>query len=241
MKLPFQKRGPAAELSPDTLRRLEILFTPGDRESAKALLQQCESERLQFAALKVSDGNLAQLESAVKLGHIDFRDLLMAANFGEVDAHRKWEPKPAGEASEIDPPALRSAIHERLVFVLGPLGFERVGDQWSRAGEVPHTLELQTGLTSRIEVKFFLKVTLAAERMIVLRLPKLPAHMGDQQGYIFHAHGDTKALCEAVAGDIVRYAQPLFQRFTSLDEVRRGFADETFKKHIPVEGQVWLV
>jgi hypothetical protein len=232
---------PTFHLTPDTLRRLEILFTPGDRESARALLQLCESERLQFAALKVSDGNLAHLESAVKLGHIDFRDLLMAADFGEVDAHRRWEPKPAHEPSEIDPPALRSAIHERMAAVLGPLEFERVGDQWSRDGEVPQTLELQTGLTSRIEVKFFLKVTLQAERTIVLRLPKLPARMGDQQGYIYHARGDQRALCEAVAGDVVRYAQPLFQRFTSLDEVRRGFADGTFKKHIPVEGQVWLI
>lgn len=82
------------ELSPETIRRLDILFAPGDRESAKALLQQCESERLQFAALK---------------------------------------------------------------------------------------------------------------------------------------------------GDVVRYVEPLFQRFTSPDEVRKGFADGTFKKHIPVEGQVWLL
>src|ERR1700685_1763695 len=115
---------PDPELSPETIRRLDILFAPGDRESAKALLQQCEtvreSERLRFAALKVSDGNLALLESAVKLAQVDFRDLLMAADFGEVDAHRKWQPKPAGEPTEIDPPALRAAIHERLAAVLGP-------------------------------------------------------------------------------------------------------------------------
>jgi hypothetical protein len=236
---------PDPELSPETIRRLDILFAPGDRESAKALLQQCEtvreSERLRFAALKVSDGNLALLESAVKLAQVDFRDLLMAAAFGEVDAHRKWQPKPAGEPSEIDPPALREAIHECLAAMLGPLGFEQQGDEWRRSGEVPQTLELQTGLASRVEVKFFLKATLEAERLLVLRLPKLPAHMGDQQGYIFRARGDQKFLCDAIAGDVLRYVQPLFQRFTSLNEVRRGFEDGTFKLHMPVEGQVWLL
>jgi hypothetical protein len=94
---------PGPELSPETLRRLDTLFAPGDRESAKALLYgQCgnnlpylaersmdETERLRFAALKVSDGKLGLLESAVKLAQIDFRDLLMAADFGEVDAHWK--------------------------------------------------------------------------------------------------------------------------------------------------------
>ena len=74
---------PTFLLTPETLRRLDILFTPGDRESAKALLQQCESERLQFAALKVSDGKLAVLEHALRLAKRDFRDLLMAADFGE--------------------------------------------------------------------------------------------------------------------------------------------------------------
>jgi hypothetical protein len=232
---------PDGALSPETIRRLGILFAPGDRESARALLRHCEGERLRFAALKVSDGKLALLESAVKLAQVDFRDLLMAADFGEVDAHRKWQPKPVGEPSEIDPPALREAIHEGLATVLGPLRFDRESNKWIRPGEVPQTLELQTGLASRIEVKFFLKATLEAERMIVLRLPKLPARMGDQQGYLFRARGDQKALCHAIAGDVIRYVQPLFQRFTSLDEVRRGFEDGTFKKQIPVEGQVWLL
>ncbi len=255
MKRPAQEPGPGPELSPETLRRLETLFAPGDRESAKALLYgQCgnnlpylaersmdETERLRFAALKVSDGKLPLLESAVKLAQIDFRDLLMAADFGEVDAHRKWQPKPAGEPSEIDPPALRAAIHERLAALLGPLGFERSGDEWRRGGEVPQTLDLQTGLTNRTEVRFFLKATLQAERMIVLRLPKLPPRMGGQQGYIFRARGDPKVLCDAVAEDVLRYVQPLFQRFASLDEARRGFEDGAFRPHIPVEGQVWLL
>jgi hypothetical protein len=199
-------------MTPETLRRLDVLFTPGDRESAKALLQHCESERLQFAALKVNDGKLAVLDHAVRLAQRDFRDLLMAADFGEVDAHLKWKPKPAAEPSEIDPPAFGAGIHESLATVLRPMGFERHGEKWSRGGEVPQTLELQTGLTSRIEVKFFLKATLEAERIIMLRLPKLPARMGDQQGYIFRARGNSNVLCAALKGDAVRYIEPLFQR-----------------------------
>jgi hypothetical protein len=113
---------PTFLMTPETLRRLDILFTPGDRESAKALLQQCESERLQFAALEVSDGKLAVLEHALRLAKRDFRDLLMAADFGEVDAHLKWKPKPAAEPSEIDPPALGAGIHESLATVLRPDG-----------------------------------------------------------------------------------------------------------------------
>src|SRR3982750_2423238 len=108
---PSEKRtGP--ELSPETLRRLNILFAPEDRERATALLyEQCGNnlpfldkldmyalERFRFAALKYSDGNLSQLERAVKLAQRDWRDLLMAAGFAnDLEAHRKWEPKPAGE------------------------------------------------------------------------------------------------------------------------------------------------
>lgn len=48
-------------------------------------------ERIWFAVLKLSNGNLSQLESSVKLANSDFRDLLMAASFGhELEAHNKW-------------------------------------------------------------------------------------------------------------------------------------------------------
>src|SRR5580704_7032158 len=39
-------------------------------------------ERVRFAALKVSKGDLRELQKAVKLAHTDWRDLLMAAGFG---------------------------------------------------------------------------------------------------------------------------------------------------------------
>lgn len=80
------------ELSPQTLRRIDILFSAENREAAKTLLcEQCGNnlpfqqkadmyalERFRFAALKYSDGDLSRLEEAVKLAQKDWRDLLMA-------------------------------------------------------------------------------------------------------------------------------------------------------------------
>src|ERR1700733_11340868 len=94
MRRLFQKRtGP--ELSPETVRRVDILFHPADREQAIALLlEQCGNnlpflekadmyllERFRFAALKYSDGRLSALEDAVKLAQTDWRDLLTATGF----------------------------------------------------------------------------------------------------------------------------------------------------------------
>ncbi|HEV2199940.1 MAG TPA: hypothetical protein VGR73_08965 [Bryobacteraceae bacterium] len=202
-----------------------------------------EAERVRFAALKFSDGELEMLESAVKLAQTDWRDLLVATGFAnDVGAHRKWEPKPADEPAEIDPVQLSAKIHERLTAVLAPLGFTRDGDEWRRAGEFPQTLHLQTGLTSRVETRFFLKITLGAKPAVVLRLPKLSKNWADlqEQGYFFRAGGDEEAFGAAVVEDLTRYALPLFQRFTSASEVQRGLEDGSCKPHLPVEGQIWI-
>ncbi len=45
-------------------------------------------ERFQFAALKLSEGKLSELDRAIALAKADWRDLLMAAGFGEVDIVR---------------------------------------------------------------------------------------------------------------------------------------------------------
>ena len=48
-------------------------------------------ERIWFAVLKLSNGELIRLEASVKLVNTDFRDLLMAADFGyDLEAHNKW-------------------------------------------------------------------------------------------------------------------------------------------------------
>jgi len=94
-------------LSQETQRRLDALFVGSPRQQAAALLvSQCgnnlpfleasdahELERIRFAALKLSDGNLGKLEQAVQLAQQDWRDVLVAAGFGnDARAHEAWFP-----------------------------------------------------------------------------------------------------------------------------------------------------
>lgn len=96
-----------AELSPETTRRLRMLFAESDwAQAGKLLTEDCgrnlpflenqspvELERYRFAAMKLSQGSLARLQDAIALAKTDWRDLLMSADFGhDVDAHRFWEP-----------------------------------------------------------------------------------------------------------------------------------------------------
>jgi hypothetical protein len=100
---------PPLPVSQQTEDRIALLF-PIDRQRALArtiLSEQCGHnlpfmrnaseaalERLQFAALKLSDGNLDKLNRAVDLANRDWRDLLMAGGFGErIDAHESWRPE----------------------------------------------------------------------------------------------------------------------------------------------------
>lgn len=94
------------QLSPETERRIEALFPPSSRsEVAELLIHQCgnnlpflekfnaiELERFRFAALKLSAGNVDKLKEAIALAKADWRDLLVSAGFGTVDAHKSWFP-----------------------------------------------------------------------------------------------------------------------------------------------------
>jgi len=92
-------------LSPETKRRLEVIFRPEEQDEAAALLvDECgnnlpllegfnavQLERFRFAALKLSEGDLGRLYEAVDLAQSDWRDLLVAAGFADdVKAHQKW-------------------------------------------------------------------------------------------------------------------------------------------------------
>jgi hypothetical protein len=94
-------------LSPKTVEHIDSLFQPGCREEvAELLMHQCgtnlpflqkidefELERVRFAALKLSAGDLEKLREAIKLAQADWRDLLMAAGFEhDVNAHKAWSP-----------------------------------------------------------------------------------------------------------------------------------------------------
>ena len=58
-----------------------------ERSTAKSL------ERIRFAVLKLSHGDLHELSNAVESAQIDWRDVLVAAGFStDVRAHEKWLP-----------------------------------------------------------------------------------------------------------------------------------------------------
>jgi hypothetical protein len=250
---------PGPALSPETLRRIDILYSIEDRDRARTLLyEQCGNnlpflekadmfklERFRFAAMKYSDGNLPKLERAAKLAQQDWRDLLVATGFAnDINAHRRWEPKPAGEPAQIDPLTIAATIHEQLATVLVPLGFEREDEEWRRDGEVPQSLCVKTGLTSRTEVRFFLHVTLSAKPVrVFLHLPRLPARMEDlsNQGYIFRAGEREESVCAALMQDVGLYCLPWFRRFTTENEVRHGFEDGTFRKHLRIEDKALIL
>ncbi len=96
------------ELTPACEERIGFLFAPGDRETVRRRLrEECGSalpglseldaerlDRFRFAVLKLSEGSLEKLDRAIALAQADWRDLLMAAGFGEdVEAHRAWDPR----------------------------------------------------------------------------------------------------------------------------------------------------
>ena len=94
------------ELSEKTTDRINSLFSDNQRKEVEELLRlECgdnipfcenknkyEMERIRFAVLKLSEGNIEKLIQAIGLAQTDWRDLLMDAGFGEdVEAHNKWK------------------------------------------------------------------------------------------------------------------------------------------------------
>lgn len=97
----------ATALSRGTIQRIEKLFVDSDRAAvASVLIDECGSnlplfesstperlERIWFAVLKLSEGDVTKLLEAIELAQIDWRDLLVAAGFADdVSAHAGWWP-----------------------------------------------------------------------------------------------------------------------------------------------------
>lgn len=93
------------QLSPRTMQLVEIFFGQKDvPEASQWLEEECGNnlpscsqqdeygmERIRFAAIKLSKGNLLKLLQAIDEARMDWRDLLMAADFGfDVNAHENW-------------------------------------------------------------------------------------------------------------------------------------------------------
>jgi hypothetical protein len=94
------------EISSDTKRRIRALFPKDDwNRVEQMLLTKCGdnlplvdstyvdlAERIRFAVLKLSAGSISELEQRIALAALDWRDTLMAAEFGDVTAHKFWMP-----------------------------------------------------------------------------------------------------------------------------------------------------
>ncbi len=95
----------ATGLRPETQRRVDLLFSEEERaEATRLLAEECGYnipgpndadfvERIRYAALKVSKGDLDRLRKAIEVAKVDFRDLLTKAGFAwTVTAHKRWMP-----------------------------------------------------------------------------------------------------------------------------------------------------
>ena len=92
-------------LSAATMEKVHKLFAQHDWPEVIRLLEtECSDnlplyhdiqephrfERIQFAVLKLSQGDLPHLTRAVVSAEKDWRGVLMAAGFGSLDAHTHW-------------------------------------------------------------------------------------------------------------------------------------------------------
>lgn len=93
------------ELSPVTAQIVEQLFSGTEQQDVVDLLiTECgnnlpfmqdydpyQLDRVWFAVLKLSEGDIDKLLSAVQLAQEDSRDVFMAAGFGHsVTEHQEW-------------------------------------------------------------------------------------------------------------------------------------------------------
>lgn len=100
-------------LTARTQALVDAIFAEPERERAAALLRErCARnlpwlehatpqslDRIRFAALKVSGGDLELLQRAVVLAQTDWRDLLVAAGFADdAEAHLGWAPGAASRS-----------------------------------------------------------------------------------------------------------------------------------------------
>lgn len=96
------------KISAETEKRIDLLFPPAVREQVRSLLiEKCGEnlpfakgkeegfyDRIRFAVLKLSDGDLEKLRRAVRLANEDWRDLLIASGFADdPKLHYLWLPE----------------------------------------------------------------------------------------------------------------------------------------------------
>ena len=82
--------------------KVQELFLPGHWRTALGLvgaikfplieaLNEVDIERIESAVLRISQGSIEKLQSAIDLAELDWRDVLVAAEFAnDLSAHKAW-------------------------------------------------------------------------------------------------------------------------------------------------------
>ena len=95
------------ELTDKTSKILNIFFSGDEKIIVTNMLKNkcgnnlpfCETftpnqvERIRLAIIKLSEGQLERVHSAVELANTDWRDLLIAAGFYKTNSHNEWVSK----------------------------------------------------------------------------------------------------------------------------------------------------
>ena len=99
------------DLSDRTRQLIDVFFSDKVKEEAAFFLQnECAQnlpfrekdtqegiERIQFAVIKISNGDMDDLGKAISLAKTDWRYVLMWADFGyDIEAHNKWADRVLG-------------------------------------------------------------------------------------------------------------------------------------------------
>jgi len=102
-------------LTGDTLEKIRALFPPELQSNvADILATECgnnlpffenadehQLERIRFAVLKLSNGDLSELKQAIHFAKIDWRDVVVAAGFANsLTAHKEWRVKDASREKQ---------------------------------------------------------------------------------------------------------------------------------------------
>ncbi len=97
------------DLTQAAVERIRVLFPDAQQEVVDLLRRDCADnlplwkpttpealDRIRFAVLKLSGGRLDRLRKAIRQAQVDWRDVLMAAGFGEsLTANVNWMPSGA--------------------------------------------------------------------------------------------------------------------------------------------------
>jgi hypothetical protein len=102
----LSREAASSPLTDAVRQRIELLFRPQEQEQVARLLEEhcrydvlyrnspaSEVERVRFAILKLSHGEVARIQMGIDAARQDFRDVLMWADFGEPGMHLRWFPE----------------------------------------------------------------------------------------------------------------------------------------------------